>query len=103
WKLVKEGIQWRGLIDDRAVDSTEVRYKLNDIVKYGPSVYKCIEGHVPAAAYIDDSNLGVYTSSALAADATNGAVFDKSLTVNGLKIVVAAEQGVGLIPETFVN
>jgi len=103
WKLVKEGIQWRGLFDDRAVDSTEVRYKLNDIVKYGPSVYKCIEGHVPAAAYIDDSNLGVYTSSALAADATNGAVFDKSLTVNGLKIVVAAEQGAGLIPETFVN
>jgi len=103
WKLVKEGIQWRGLFDDRAVDSTEVRYKLNDIVKYGPSVYKCIEGHVPAAAYIDDSNLGVYTSSVLAADATNGTVFDKSLTVNGLKIVVAAEQGVGLIPETFVN
>ena len=104
WKLVKEGIQWRGLFDDRNVDSTEIRYKLNDIVKYGPSIYKCIEGHVPVAGYADDTNFGVYTSSALAADATNGAVFDQSLTVNGLKIVVAEGQSEGqVIPEVFVN
>jgi len=47
WKLVKESFQWRGEYSTSSEDSSEVRYKLNDLVKYGPSVYKCIEGYTP--------------------------------------------------------
>ena len=53
WKLVKEGVQWRGLYATSNGDSSVLRYKLGDIVKYGPSVYKCIEGHAPSAEFID--------------------------------------------------
>ena len=53
WKLVKEGVQWRGEYVVSSEDSTQVRYKLGDLVKYGPSVYKCIEGHAPSVEFID--------------------------------------------------
>jgi len=61
WKLVKEGVQWRGEYATSSEDSSILRYKLGDLVKYGPSVYKCIEGHAPAIDLVDySSNVPLY-------------------------------------------
>ena len=61
WKLTNEGVQWSGEFSDLTEDSSIQRYKLGDIVKYGPSVYKCIEGHVPEIPEVPV--YGVYTST----------------------------------------
>tara|TARA_B110000503_G_scaffold103755_2_gene154868 strand:+ start:12529 stop:20658 length:8130 start_codon:yes stop_codon:yes gene_type:complete len=55
WKISKEGVQWRGLYAVSNQDSSTIRYKLNDLVKYGPSVYKCIVGHAPSVDLNDFS------------------------------------------------
>ena len=47
WEVYYEGIQYRG---DWTVG---IRYRQNDLVKYGGSVLRCIEGHT-ADAYIDN-------------------------------------------------
>ena len=45
-----------------------------------------------------------YVSSTLAADSTNGAVFDREVTVHGLKIVVAgAVGGQSAVPDSWAN
>ena len=75
WKLIKEGVQWRGPYDVDSEDSAQIRYKLNDLVKYGPSVYKCIEGHAPAIT--QPQNYGLYTSSAITTLTGNGSNFFK--------------------------
>jgi len=61
WKLTNEGVQWTGEFSDLTPDSSVRRYKLGDLVKYGPSVYKCIEGHVPEIPEVPV--YGVYTST----------------------------------------
>jgi len=53
WKLTNEGVQWRGEYATSSEDSSVLRYKLGDIVKYGPSVYKCIVGHAPSNEFVD--------------------------------------------------
>lgn len=63
WKITTEGVQWRGEYNVSSDDSTQVRYKLNDLVKYGPSIYECIRGHAPAIP--DSVQYGVYQSTAL--------------------------------------
>ena len=63
WKLTKDGVQWRGEYAISSDDSTQIKYKLSDLVKYGPSVYKCIEGHAPELS--SPVNYGVYTSTAI--------------------------------------
>ena len=63
WKIAKEGVQYRGQYDISSEDSTQTRYKLNDLVKYGPSIYKCVRGHAPTIPEVVD--LGVYTNTAI--------------------------------------
>ena len=53
WKLLQYGVQWRGEYATDSQDSSQVRYKLNDIVKYGPSLYKCVWGHAPSVEFVD--------------------------------------------------
>tara|TARA_R110000737_G_scaffold9791_7_gene25558 strand:- start:12649 stop:20751 length:8103 start_codon:yes stop_codon:yes gene_type:complete len=53
WKLINEGVSWRGEYSTDSQDSTQIRYKLGDVVKYGPSVYKCIIGHAPSNEFVD--------------------------------------------------
>jgi hypothetical protein len=53
WKISKQGVQWRGEYVTSNEDSSEVRYKLDDLVKYGSSVYKCIVGHSPSIEFQD--------------------------------------------------
>jgi chitodextrinase len=53
WKVSKPGVQWRGEYATSTADSSILRYKLDDLVKYGASVYKCIEGHSPSAEFVD--------------------------------------------------
>jgi len=61
WKLLKDGVQWRGVYATSTEDSSVLRYKLGDLVKYGPSVYRCIEGHAPAIDLADySSNVPLY-------------------------------------------
>jgi hypothetical protein len=55
WKLSTYGVQYRGDYSTFSEDSTYIRYKLNDVVKYGPSLYKCIWGHSPGIAIEDFS------------------------------------------------
>ena len=62
WKLVKEGLHWRGVYAKSSEDSSQLRYKLNDLVKFGPSVYRCIEGYAPSVAQEDLSTLNLYES-----------------------------------------
>jgi len=53
WKLLQYGVSWRGVYATDSEDSSQLRYKLNDIVKYGPSLYRCIWGHAPSAEFVD--------------------------------------------------
>ena len=53
WKLLQYGVQWRGEYATESADSSQLRYKLNDIVKYGPSLYRCIWGHAPSVEFVD--------------------------------------------------
>ena len=53
WKLLQYGVQWKGEYVTSNQDSSQVRYKLNDIVKYGPSLYRCIWGHAPSVEFVD--------------------------------------------------
>ena len=53
WKLLQYGVQWRGEYATETADSSVLRYKLNDIVKYGPSLYRCIWGHAPSVEFQD--------------------------------------------------
>jgi len=53
WKLLQYGVQWRGIYATESEDSSELRYKLNDVVKYGPTLYKCIWGHAPSVEFQD--------------------------------------------------
>ena len=53
WKLTQYGVQWRGEYNTESLDSTNVRYKLNDIVKYGPTLYICTWGHAPSVEFED--------------------------------------------------
>ena len=65
WEIYREGVQWRG-----ELQSTE--YRLNDLVKYGGTVFRCIETHT-SGSVIDDTkfiveffgseNEGVWNSS----------------------------------------
>ena len=103
WKLIKEGVQWRGPYDVDSEDSAQIRYKLNDLVKYGPSVYKCIEGHAPAIT--QPQNYGLYTSSAITTLTGNGSnFFKKELTVRGVRLVVAGDIGSQeAVPDAFIE
>jgi len=56
WKLSQYGVQYRGKYTTFSEDSATVRYKLNDVVKYGPSLYKCIWGHAPGIGFDDSVN-----------------------------------------------
>jgi hypothetical protein len=53
WKLLQYGVSWRGEYATESQDSSQIRYKLNDIVKYGPSLYRCIWGHAPSVEFVD--------------------------------------------------
>ena len=53
WKLLQYGVSYRGEYVTSNQDSTEVRYKLNDVVKYGPSLFRCIWGHAPSVEFED--------------------------------------------------
>ena len=53
WKLLQYGVSWRGEYATESADSSQLRYKLNDIVKYGPSLYRCIWGHAPSVEFQD--------------------------------------------------
>jgi hypothetical protein len=103
WKLVKEGVQWRGAYNVDSEDSAQIRYKLNDLVKYGPSVYKCIEGHAPAITQPQD--YGLYTSSAITPLTGNGSdFFKKELTVRGVRLVAAGDVGSQeAVPDAFIE
>jgi hypothetical protein len=41
WEIVREGIEYRG------VWATGTRYRLNDLVTFGGTVFRCKEGHTP--------------------------------------------------------
>jgi hypothetical protein len=56
WKVLKEGFSWRGEYATATQDSSQLRYKLNDIVRYGPTLYKCVVGHSPAVEFEDYSS-----------------------------------------------
>jgi hypothetical protein len=49
WQVYYEGIQYVG------VWTTATRYRLNDLVKYGGSVLRCVVGHV-SSTYITNAN-----------------------------------------------
>jgi len=53
WKLLNFGVQYRGIYATESEDSSQVRYKLNDVVKYGPTLYRCIWGHAPSVEFKD--------------------------------------------------
>lgn len=60
WKILKEGFSWKGEYATSAPDSSQLRYKLNDIVRYGPSLYRCIRGHAPSIEFEDFADNTVY-------------------------------------------
>ncbi len=45
WDIFSESFDWKGDWD------TEVRYKINDVVRYGGTSYICNEGHTSAATF----------------------------------------------------
>ena len=47
WEVLNSGIEYKGIW------SSGTKYKLNDIVKLGPSLYKANVGHVPSASFDD--------------------------------------------------
>jgi len=103
WKLLKEGVQYRSTYNDSSEDSSQIRYKLGDLVKYGPSVYKCIQGHVPSIPAVSD--LGVYTSTAITNLTGAGSnFFKRELTAHGVRIVSAGSVGGQVaVPDAFIE
>jgi hypothetical protein len=57
WKVLKEGVSWRGEYATATQDSSQLRYKLNDIVRYGPTLYRCVVGHAPSEGFDDFSTV----------------------------------------------
>jgi hypothetical protein len=47
WEILTEGIKWRGFWSNSPLPSTRVavRYRLNDVVKFGGQAYICINPH----------------------------------------------------------
>lgn len=45
WTVVSSGVEFKGDWDE------PVRYKLNDVVKYGSGIWKCVEHHVSDTAF----------------------------------------------------
>lgn len=102
WKIAQEGVQWRGDFATSSDDSSVLRYKLNDIVKYGPSIYKCNWGHAPTL--LGDLSDDFYYAGPIVDDTSNGEVFDRSLQVHGLKLVAAGNIGGQLaVPDEWIR
>ena len=103
WKLLQYGVSWRGEYATESQDSSQIRYKLNDIVKYGPSLYRCIWGHAPTITPAEE--YGLYTSTAITNLTGNGSnFFKRELTVNGVRIVAAGDVGgQAAVPDAFVE
>jgi hypothetical protein len=53
WEVYLEGIEWRG---DYASGTL---YRINDFVKYGGTIFRCIETHTSAGNSIDDTRFEV--------------------------------------------
>ena len=51
WEIYREGIEWRGEF------SPNTEYRINDFVKYGGAIYRCIETHI--ATIFDDSKFTI--------------------------------------------
>ena len=47
WQLFSKGVEWKANWD------TAIRYRVNDIVKYGGIVYQCVQGHTSADSMSD--------------------------------------------------
>jgi hypothetical protein len=52
WDIFNPGIEYKGTW------STAVRYKLNDVVKYGAGLWICVTQHTADAAFLTDSTAG---------------------------------------------
>ena len=53
WEIYFEGIEWRGNYASGTV------YRINDFVKYGGTIFRCIESHTSAGTAIDISRFNV--------------------------------------------
>jgi hypothetical protein len=55
WELFFDGEQWRGIW------GTNNLYRKNDLVRYGPSIYKCLETHTSTSLDIDLTKFEIFT------------------------------------------
>ena len=53
WELYFEGIEWRSNWQ------TGTEYRINDFVKYGGTVFRCIETHISSGNALDDTKFSV--------------------------------------------
>ena len=53
WEIYHEGVEYKGNWQ------TSTTYKLNDLVRYGASVYRCIETHTAISASLEDDKFTV--------------------------------------------
>ena len=102
WKIAQEGVQWRGDFATSTEDSSTLRYKLNDLVKYGPSIYKCNWGHAPTL--LGELSDEFYYAGQIKDDGRHGEIFDRSVEVNGLKLVAATNIGGQIaVPDEWIR
>lgn len=80
WELVADGVSWKGNW------ANSVYYKLGDTVKYGGTVYLCVDAHTASPAQILDSNGNVTSSPGLAAFASDEANWVVQLSSKDWKI-----------------
>jgi hypothetical protein len=57
WDLFNQGFNYIG-----AWSGSSVRYKLNDIVKFGPDLYICTGAHTSTGATIDTGNFSIFVN-----------------------------------------
>ena len=61
WNLMTPGFEWKGSwLPSSDAGAGAVRYKINDVISYGPNVYVCLQGHATSLTFEPDLDAGYW-------------------------------------------
>ena len=61
WNLMTPGFEWKGTwLPSSDQGAGAVRYKINDVISYGPNVYICLQGHATGLSFEPDLDAGYW-------------------------------------------
>ncbi len=107
WEIITEGIKWRGFWSGSPIPNTRiaVRYRLNDVVKFGGQAYICINPHTSNPALFEEYRWQILASGLEYegewASSTEYQVGD--IVKYGGNAYVANQRGTNRIPALFAD